>query len=1145
MMSASGAKDKIFFDNRGRRDRRVRLVCYLFVAIGATLGAVSIASAFINSQAPRLELRRVDNLPNASELRSHAPPSPVRPREQRIRLPEAVLRQAQITHSFAEGQKALQSRAIKAASNRNADKPLSIGFYVNWDDSSYHSLKSHLAQLDWVVPQWIRLQSGGEAVSEIDPHDLQMIRRQRPDIPILPMIHNSNDGVWDVPALANALADRVSRRRVIDFLTQFVEANDFQGVCVDFEHAPAASQPNLLLFMQELRLRFQSYNWLVTMIAPFDDPAWDYRAYAATTDYLMLAAHDEHWARDDPGSVCGQSWFEATLAERMRELDGAKTIVCIGAYGYDWSPGGEPTGMTFQDAMLKARDSKTRIVFDPMTRNPYFYYEDEGGAQHTVWFLDAVTAFNQIRLSRAFHPAGFALWRLGSEDPSLWAVFGNAQLDMEAPEASENLREIGYAYDVDLRGMGEILQVEAEPEAGRRAVDVDTSRGLITDERYTAIPSTYVIHRTSYSPGLVVLTFDDGPDPRWTPRILDILKREEVPAAFFIIGQNGLSHPALVKRIAAEGHDIGNHTYLHQNSSGVSEPIIDLELNLTQRLIESITGRSTRLFRSPYSNDTEPDTIDGIKIIHRAERLGYVTIGSRVDPKDWTLPGAEELVKRVINGVTHPDPDVHGQVVLLHDSGGDRSQTVEALPRLIQELRARGYRFVTVSELAGLTQDQTMPPARPEHRLFTMANRITFYSLANIGWGIHWLFIFGIALGLARIFFLGAIALLQKLRRRRPITTAEPREPFVSIIVPAYNEERVIAQTVRSLLSSDYPNFEVIVVDDGSSDRTREVAREHFGDEPRVQLLTQPNLGKAEALNVGWRRARGEIIVALDADTIFMPATIGALVRRFDDPQVGAVAGNAKVGNRINMVTRWQALEYVTAQNLDRRAFTKLNCVFIVSGAVGAWRRDLLELLGGFSSDTLAEDQDLTIRVRKSGYRVEYAEDAVAWTEAPDTVRTLARQRLRWSFGTLQCMWKHRDALFRRRYGALGFVAMPNVWIFQIFFPLISPLIDLTIVWTLFIALLERLGQPAEYASANLNRALFSYLLFFAVDLLASAFAFLLEKREQWSLLWRLFLQRFCYRQVMFYVIIKSTLMALRGVNVGWGKIERKATVEL
>ena len=414
---------------------------------------------------------------------------------------------------------------------------------------------------------------------------------------------------------------------------------------------------------------------------------------------------------------------------------------------------------------------------------------------------------------------------------------------------------------------------------------------------------------------------------------------------------------------------------------------------------------------------------------------------------------------------------------------------------------------------------------------------------------MRWLFLIGIILGLGRMAVIGVLAFAQYVRsRRREVEHFGERfQPLVSVVVPAFNEAKVIKRTVESLLASDYPNFEIIVVDDGSTDHTFEIANEAFGDEPRVSLFKKQNSGKAEALNFGWRKATGDVIIALDADTLFTPQTISALAHRFADASIGAIAGNAKVGNRINIVTKWQALEYVTSQNFDRRAFASLNCITVVPGSVGAWRRSVLEEIGGFSSETLAEDQDLTIQVRKLGYNIGYEEGAIGLTEAPDSLRNLAKQRFRWSYGTLQCMWKHKNALFNPRYGTLGFVAMPNVWIFQVFFPLISPIMDLMFVWTLIGALIGFLEHQQEYAHTptNLNQVVFYYALFLAVDWVGAFAAFLMEKGEQKSLLGWLLIQRFGYRQVMYWVMVKSVYKAIHGAVVGWGKLERKATVEV
>ena len=472
--------------------------------------------------------------------------------------------------------------------------------------------------------------------------------------------------------------------------------------------------------------------------------------------------------------------------------------------------------------------------------------------------------------------------------------------------------------------------------------------------------------------------------------------------------------------------------------------------------------------------------------------------------------------------------------MLLHDSGGDREATIEALPTLIRELKARGYQFVPVSALGGWSRDQVMPLLPASETLFTRTDTVAFLVLSELAWLLQWAFIIGIVLGLARLAFIGALAFAQwaRSRRREREHAGEEFEPFVSIIVPAYNEEFVIEPTIRSLLNCDYENFEIVVVDDGSQDRTSEIVREQFAGESRVRLFTEQNAGKAES--------QGDIIVALDADTQFPAATIRALARRFVDPTIGAVAGNAKVGNRINIVTRWQALEYITSQNMDRRAFASLNCITVVPGAVGAWRRELIEECGGFSTDTLAEDQDMTLQIRKLGYRIGYEETAIGWTEAPQTLRMLAKQRYRWAYGTLQCLWKHRGALLRPKYGTLGFVAMPNVWIFQIIFPLISPVMDLLLIYTCISALIDRFQQPSVYTFNNMRQVLFYYALFLAVDWSAACFAFVLERKERWGLLWWLFLQRFCYRQVMYYVMIKSVSTAFRGAVVGWASWKEK-----
>lgn len=1147
------SKSPVFYDPHGRRWRRVRRTYLaLGVAITAVIG-IFIASVLANPLLPRLNLRPLSSLPHQSDINPQAinlPKTPIeaQARKEKNKLEKALAQTRVVPAKRRESTPILPPPATTPLPAKFGNRPLSIGFYVTWDESSYASLKRNLDHLDWVVPQWVHIldpQDGSNAIhSELDAPALNLIRQQRPQISILPMVQNLDDEIWESDVLAHAVADEGSRQKLINELTQFVDQNKFAGVCIDFEEPTIETQPNLLRFMQELHAAFQPRGWTVLQAVPFDDPGWNYREYAAATDYLILMAYDEHWSTGpELGSVASQDWYERNLAMRMKELDPAKTIIALGSYGYDWSNGpGKGREVSFQEAVISAHDSEAEITFDSATRNPYFTYEEEDNSNHTVWFLDGVTAYNQMRAASGYKPAGFALWRLGSEDPSIWSILGASEPD-PAPDA---LKRIVYGYEVDFEGTGELLRVQARPHDGERAVQTD-AKGFITSEKYVSIPSSYVIERAGDHPGEIALTFDDGPDPLWSPAILDILKRENVPATFFVIGKNGQAYPDLLRRMVNDGHEVGNHTFTHPNLGEIPGPITDLELNATQRLIESITGRSTVLFRPPYFGDAEADKPEEVEPALRAQELNYILVGLRIDPGDWQ-PGvtADEIVKKTLDRAADSNPETRGQVVLLHDSGGNRAATVEALPRLIHELRARGFRFVPVSQLGGWTRDQVMPRLPPGQSVYTGTDKFAFLTLSFAGWLLQWTFIIGIVLGLGRLVVIGALAFAQwiRSRKRRREHAGESYEPFVSIIVPAFNEEYVIGSTIHSLLTSDYANYEIIVVDDGSKDRTSEVIRERFGGDARVRLFTEANGGKANALNFGLRYAKGDVIVALDADTQFPPNTIRALARRFADPNMGAIAGNAKVGNRINIVTRWQALEYITAQNMDRRAFASLNCITVVPGAVGAWRRDLIEKVGGFNAETLAEDQDLTLQIRKLGYKIGYEEAAIGWTEAPDRLGMLARQRFRWAYGTLQCMWKHRDALFRPRYGALGFVAMPNVWIFQILFPLISPIMDLMLFYTFISAGLDWLEQPTGYSFTNLRQVLFYYALFLAVDWCAAGFAFVLERKERWRLLWWLFLQRFCYRQVMYYVMVKSVKTAIRGALVGWGKLERKATVE-
>lgn len=625
----------------------------------------------------------------------------------------------------------------------------------------------------------------------------------------------------------------------------------------------------------------------------------------------------------------------------------------------------------------------------------------------------------------------------------------------------------------------------------------------------------------------LVLTFDDGPDPEWTPKVLDVLKEHRAHAVFFVTGTMASRHPELVARMVREGHEVGLHTFGHPDLSYQSTRRTDWELSQSQLALAGAAGIRTSLFRPPYSSFASAMDNRSYPVTRRIGGRGYLTVVNDLDSEDWRRPGAGEIVRRAT------PKGGEGAVVLMHDSGGDRSQTVAALGRLVPELRRQGYAFTS------LTEALAAPSAH------------TAVTGAELWRGRAWLFLVAAAEGVTDVLVvcLAAVGVLvlarfglmlllsgAHARRVRRSGWGPPVTEPVSVLVPAYNEAKCIENTVRSLVASDHP-VEVLVVDDGSTDGTARLVedllrtlRRSEGRMPDVRVLRQPNAGKPAALNRGVANARHDLVVMMDGDTVFEPSTVRELVQPFADPRVGAVAGNAKVGNRSSLIGAWQHIEYVMGFNLDRRMYDVLRCMPTIPGAVGAFRRSALERVGGMSDDTLAEDTDITMALHRDGWRVVYAERARAWTEAPETVRQLWSQRYRWSYGTMQAIWKHRRALLDRGpSGRFGRVGLPLVSLFTVLAPLLAPLIDVFLLYGLVF------GPTRETAAA--------WLGVLAVQAVCAAYAFRLDGERPTHLI-ALPLQQVLYRQLMYVVLLQSWITALTGGRLRWQKLRRTGVVE-
>ena len=1062
----------------------------------------------------------------------------------------------------------------------NQEEGIRAAFYVPWDAASFSSLRSYAHQIDMLFPDWLhvftpdgKLKGVDEQTNKwfdvvqddrvlpVDDQVMPFLKTDNAAVEVFPMVNNSDGANWvDVSEFLNNPDSRALFRRQVG---QFLSSGHFRGLMIDFETFSASGQVGYVALLRDLSGDLHARGMKLYVAVPPHNEEFDYQSIATAADGVVLMNYDEHYPGAASGPVASQDWFEQNLKYATGVIPKEKVICAIANYGYDWvqkpkkgtlPPEIHDSTVSVQDAWLAARDSDEDVNFDDDAMNPHFSYLDERNLRHDIWFVDGVTALNQMRAAQSIGIKTFALWRLGSEDRSLWRVW-DMPGDTGAPD---KLRDVPPGADVDMEGQGEILRIEDKPVHGTRDISVDANSKMIDDEVFQTLPEPYRVARYGYSPNKVVITFDDGPDPEWTPKILDVLKAKHATATFFLIGFQADKFSGLAKRIRDEGSTIGNHTFFHPDVTNMSTPLIKAELNLTERLFASMLGVRTTLMRPPYAIDEEPDTADQVRPLEIPQEMGYITVGNRIDPNDWSenpRHTAEQITDYVLGHM--PPCRVEnlrcGNIVLLHDGGGDRSETVRALPMIIDGVRARGYEIAPVYELLNMQKADVMAPLPRGEKWAARLDRLGFWLFDFAVVTITWIFLIGDLLMTGRLIFIGAAAVYDRLHEKilgKPAEVASYK-PRVAVLIPAYNEEKVIERTVRAALNSNYPNLRVIVIDDGSKDRTLEVARNAFKGEAaagKVLILGKRNSGKAEALNYGIEHiGDAELFVGIDADTIIAPDAISRLVPHFINPKVGAIAGNAKVGNRVNLWTRWQALEYITSQNFERRALDVLGAVSVVPGAIGAWRVSAVREAGGYHIDTVAEDADLTMALLRRGYRVEYEDMALAYTEAPTNANGLMRQRFRWSFGILQAVYKHRSVFGRK--GALGWIALPNIVIFQILLPLVSPLIDIMFAVGTIWYFIQKHFHPDSTDPASFHKLVLFFFAFLVIDFFASAIAFALERRrpddkeDPW-LLSQVWLQRFAYRQLFSIVLFKTLKRALEGRKFAWDKLERTAAVK-
>ncbi|HME12364.1 MAG TPA: polysaccharide deacetylase family protein, partial [Candidatus Acidoferrum sp.] len=683
--------------------------------------------------------------------------------------------------------------------------PLRAAFFVSWDPNSLASLRKHYKELDLLLPEQLHAVTPDGAITIVDYEHGQRTAKCTPaeavailkddklhqwmkstfvDQPAIPMIGllNNYDGVsWHIKEMAEMLGSAAARHKLSQDLVQFAQQAHEAGVLVDFEEVPDASQKNYREFAAELASGMHAASLKLMIALPARDDAYDYEFFGKQADAIVLMNYDEHWLTSPPGPIASQDWFVENLRQVLEEVPAQKIVVTVGNYAYDWTvtdknkPVTSET-LTIQEALLHAYESEAPVEFDAASLNPHYSYSDEQNHIHQVWMLDAVTAYNQLRASERLGVQGTAMWRLGSADTSVWPIWDATRPD---DAARNKLTDLPPGPDLILEGSGDIWHFVDTPKDGKRSFTYDPNTDLFTSEKYDAYPRSYNIDQIGAANKKIALTFDDGPDPRWTPKILDILKREQVPATFFVIGLDGNQYPELLRREYAEGHEIGNHTYTHPAWDEISKTQARWELNLTQRLIESTLGVKTILFRPPYGIDHQPEYAEEVSQLPFAQDMGYLIIGQKIDPHDWQLVNgkpnpAQEIVDQVLQQAND------GNIILFHDGGGDRTQTIAALPQVIDTLRARGYSFVSVPDLLGKTRAQVMLPLSSQEQLEARADGFIFGIYHWFRVGIATVFMAGIVLVSGRALVIGILALIEKCRPDHHILSDPP--PTVSVL---------------------------------------------------------------------------------------------------------------------------------------------------------------------------------------------------------------------------------------------------------------------------------------------------------------------------------------------------------------------------
>ncbi|AXI41071.1 glycosyltransferase [Sulfitobacter sp. SK011] len=1001
------------------------------------------------------------------------------------------------------------------------------GFVPSTHSWSGDALEQSCDTIDVLVPEWYELGGGPQGLAMQDPNAearatlLEDAARHPRQIEVLPVISFGETAAQLYLTAPGQAEINVSLARFFD---RWNPANDVVGACLDVTNLSQQGTAAFASLLRQVGRSLKEQGLRTCIIMPWAADRRSFRIADRFADIIVAKAFAEPWIGSAPQPLAATDWFERQVEMLQTTVAPEKLVIALGTFTVDWVSGTpKPQTVPYAKAMSALAQAEKAPQFEPTVGNARAVFVDAKGFQHRLWMLDAVTMHNQLLLLTDRDVASIGVWGLGYEDPGIWAVLDQARKSQ--PLSADSLSNVVFSNYVERIGNGPFVSPISMPIVGQRDVSVDPQSNQIVSLSYPKMPQASVVR--FYGQGQankVVLTFDDGPDPAFTPKTLDILKSTDTPATFFVLGNNVLKSPELVERILAEGHELGSHTYSHPRMGDISAGRATIEINSVQQLVNGITGKEMRLYREPYMVSGGPVSSKQVASLLPLEKLGYVIAGMDIVPDDWVPQAPELLVRKIVAEVE----ENAGGIILLHDGGGDQTHMVKALPMVIETLRDKGYVFTSIADFLETSPQSLLHDTGGLNSTF---QKLSFQAVGNSWSLLEIIFWSVLTIGLLRSVFL----LILTAARQRHLPP-NGHAPSVTIVIPAFNEADVIGACIENVLATEYSDFDVIIIDDGSTDGTYEAAMV-FADHSLITVLKQPNRGKASAINAALFETDSDVLICIDADSHIHRRAVGYLAAHFKDPAIGAVAGRVVVGNRTNILTRLQALEYITAQSIERRAKEYLNAITVVPGAIGAWRTTALMEAGIFSTETLTEDADMTMAIIRTDYRVAYEERAIATTETPSTVKGLLAQRLRWSLGMMQAGWKHRGAMVEGR--KLGLISLPDLAIFGYLMPLLAPLADLFLIILIY-NFFSSSGLPTQGVPASASGSmLLAYLALPMFEVLTVALAFRMDPREDRRLMWLIPLQRIFYRQLLYYSVIRALWRAATGSLAKWGRANR------